>query len=183
MKIFYRNSRTFLLLIFIGFIGACAAKPVLDSDWPSALPPKAHYDRLYDMDISNHTVQTRDKYLYWVVKFYEGYNAIDGWQQISKNILNSVQPKNYRIVSAKLDYIGRLVSGEWAKLSPERVIVNKTVGVWSQAANQAALNNDIEPFIDNMLVDVEALFAKKLTHQEITLERYYQNNTDEIWLE
>ncbi len=162
-------------------LSACGSTPIRDEDWPTNMPSRAHYQLLYEQDKINQSVQSQDEYLYWVVKFYEGYNALRGWHQISLDVLQDVPAENYVMTAARLDYLGQMISGEWAKLSPERVIINRTVSAWRDAAYEAARRNELLQLITRMINDVEALFSGTLTHEAIRPERYYDNLGADDW--
>lgn len=80
-------------------------------------------------------------------------------------------------------YLGQLILGEWAKLSPKRVIFNRLVSVWSEAAREAAMHNEVEEFIEKMIMDVAVLFIGKLGPELICIERYYISVIENQWPE
>ena len=180
LKIFMLRINLVILLFCFALV-ACAPAIIKPDDWPRGIPPKSHYQQLYKLDNSNHELQTEEEYLKWVVIFFQGYNLIDGWQSITEQVLAKVSDDRYAIIASKMNYLGQLISGEWAKLSPQRVIVNRSVSVWSEAIKIAADRNEIEDYIDNVINDIDALFARKLDPDLIQLDRYYENTDDYFW--
>lgn len=163
-----------LVLACLVLLGGCAGMAQRASDWPEGLPARGHYERLYALDhVNQASGQTLAEYLLWVRRFYTGWGPQpDGWHATAAQILAEIDPTRYAVVHAELAMLGTLISGEWAKLSPARVIRNRTVAVWGEALAAASIEGEYEPLIDRVRADVLALLDGTLDPQAITRERY-----------
>ena len=174
-------NRLSIITFSVLLIAGCATKKVIQEQWPSGIPAKSHYQQLYILDKSNHSYQTEEEYLKWVVVFFKGFNLISGWHDITDEVLANLENERHVEVSKKMASLGNKISGEWAKLTPERVIFNHSVSAWSAATRIASERNELEILIDKITKDVNALFTGKLEPDLIRLERYYKDQAELSW--
>ena len=176
-------TRTLLALILL-LNAACATMPPTPEDWPAGIPPRDYFVRLYDDDAANQAAQSQAEYLRWVTRFYRGSTIYPrGWDDISADVLEEVQAQRYRVVGAKLSYLGQLIAGEWSKENKDRAIFSKTVSVWGDASYVAAERREIEQFIDTVIADVLALLGRDLAPEAIVMSRYYDVDEPEFEIE
>jgi len=160
---------------------ACSLSPKKFSDWPVDIPSQTHYEEIYKNDTDNQAVQTKTEYLGWVVHFYQGYSGISGWHEITEQVLASTEISRSNIIAEKMQQLGQAISSEWAKLSPNRVIVNRSVSVWSEVVKEASKRNEVEALIDTIAIDIDALFARKIKPDVIQFNRYYKKTATSEW--
>lgn len=153
---------------------ACTHMTARETAWPSDLPPLQYYEQLYQQDKANQRVQSRDKYLTWVVRFYKGWKLYqDGWQMTTRDIVASAEgeTKKQRLEN-KLDRLGKMISGEWAKNTEDRAIRSRELSIWGQALSESLDRGREEQFVDRVTKDVSALLAGEIEPTRITLNRY-----------
>ena len=167
----------YVLAAALSLLTACATQiPLLDAPWPDdpEMPGRAWFEARYAADTVNQQHQRPAEYLRWVVRFYYGWIAYpDGWVDITRRALELTGGSADGELARRMMLLGRRVAAEWAKESPERVIRNSTIAAWGEALSIAAERNGIEPIINRIAGDVDALFAGGLQHREITLARYF----------
>jgi len=163
-------------MFFTVLCAACARAPVDRVTWPEDLPPLNYYEREYQRDQSNQSVQSKEDYLKWVRRFYRGWNLYpDGWNDTIRDILLGVEDDNARErLRKKLARLGKLISAEWAKSSDDRAIRSRELSVWGQALLKAVNMNEEERLVDRVTGDVNALLARRLDPTEVSLTRYYE---------
>ena len=144
--------------------------------WPGDIPTLSHYQSLYSHDTANQKVQTQEDYLTWIVRFYKGWAGFArGWQDVSDELIASVENSRKDPVSKKLAVLGKEVSGEWAKKSDQRLIYTKTLSIWGNALSESIYHDNVEPVVDMISVDVDLMMSQKLQAESITLQRYFPN--------
>lgn len=164
----------FPALLIVILTAACVRAPVDRIAWPDDIPDLEYYERLYDQDLENQAVQSREKYLRWVVRFYQGWKLHqDGWHRTTRDVLHAIEdgPRKDRL-RVKMARLGQLISGEWAKNSESRRIRSRELSIWGQALLGYLDRGEEELFVDRVTRDVKALQAEKLDPQEIRLNRY-----------
>ncbi len=157
----------------------CTAAPTrsvttpAQDEWPRGAPPRAHYARLYEGDEANQRVQTKAEYYRWIVRFYEGWPMFPtGWRDTETQLLEGVDEEHYAIITAKLSYLGHLISGEWAKDNGVRRIHSSTLMVWGALLRDAHEDAGKERAIDHVTEDVLGLLSGTLSADAIDRERY-----------
>lgn len=169
-----RFSMTAGLLIATATVASCVRAPVERLEWPDGLPPIDHYERIYKMDAENRSVQTREQYLQWVVRFYKGWKLYqDGWHMTTRDVLHDMEDgAGKHRMREKLAHLGKLISGEWAKNSDSRRIRSRELSIWGQALVESMAGGGEEALIDRVTRDVEALVSGDLEPIEINHQRY-----------
>lgn len=156
-------------------LAACTRTPVKETfEWPGGLPPLGYYERVYEQDQDNRSVQTREEYLTWVVRFYKGWKLYqDGWEATTRDILLSIDHESARKrLNRKLARLGKLISAEWAKETDDRLIHSRELSIWGQVLLESINRSEEEKLVDEIGRDVKVLLAGRLDRTEINLERY-----------
>lgn len=161
-------------LLIVILAAACVRAPVDRIEWPDDIPDMGYYERLYNQDLQNQAVQSKQKYLTWVVRFYKGWKLHqDGWHNTTRDVLHGIEdgPRKERL-RRKMARLGKMISGEWAKHSESRRIRSRELSIWGQALVSYMDRGEEERFVDRVTRDVEALQAETLDPREIHLNRY-----------
>lgn len=163
-----------LAVMVMALLASCARTPPQHENWPQGLPPVDHYASLYRQDDANQAVQSRENYLQWVVRFYEGWKLYqDGWNQTTHDVLYGVADDERRQrLAQKMARLGKLLSGEWAKNSSGRRIRSRELSIWGEALLASMKRGDEEKLIDAVTHDAQALLAGRLESTDIMLKRY-----------
>jgi len=167
-----------LLLLFMMSMlcVACAGLSVKPTEWPEDLPPMDYYENAYEQDSRNQALQSREKYLTWVRRFYKGWDLYqDGWLVTTRDILLGIEDDAARQqVEEKLFELGKLLSAEWAKESPERAVQTRELSIWGQALLKSLDRQRQEKLVDHVTRDVNALLGGSLDRTDINLKRYLE---------
>jgi len=78
---------------------------------------------------------------YWFVKFQEGNFLIDGWQDISKAILEKTPETQYEQQKRLLAELGNKIGLEWCKANEIRAIDNDMLKDWGGQLKQTVKEN------------------------------------------
>ena len=168
------------VLLTLAALAGCTFTPVRQRDWPVDVPPLSHYETVYDNDSANQAIQTKDDYLTWVIRFYQGWEGYPrGWRDIRRNATAAIAADRRAAVDEKFARLGKFISGEWAKDVASRAIFTSTVAAWGDALAEAVERGEVDTLLDRVAEDVEALLSRKLDADSITLDRYYEPSTDD----
>jgi hypothetical protein len=162
-----------VLLLF--FLHACATPSTITTaaDWPSTLPDRLVFERAWTQDRANGMVQSEEEYLLWVRRFYEGFNTVPGWLEMSAQVQDRVDAETAAREAPKLVNLGMRISREWAKDNAVRSIDSAAVAAWRGALLEAMYQNDLPGFLNRLDADVSGLIAGRLEGDVISLQRYY----------
>ena len=164
----------------LAFHAGCTLAPVRQRDWPTDIPSLSHYEAVYANDSQNQAIQTKDEYLTWVIRFYQGWEGYPrGWRDIAREASATVAAAQRAKLEQKFMRLGKFVSSEWAKDSSSRVIFTRTIAAWGDALYEAAERGEVNALLDRVGSDVEALLSHKLDADSITLDRYYELSPDD----
>jgi hypothetical protein len=130
------------------------------------------------MDAANQEIQSEDEYLLWVQRFYEGFNTVPGWFDLTRQVLARVPAAEQAAVSAQLAALGVTIGGEWAKDNSVRRIDTSTVATWRDALQEALSRMELNAYLMRLNDDIAGLLAGTLTSDDITFERYYVDEFD-----
>lgn len=174
---------TYLILILLT-LSACTSHQVSENAWPQELPPRDYFLGVYQADETNKALQTEDEYFTWILRFYNGWELYRrGWIKMTNELMEQIQdPAQAKEAKIKVDRIGRLVSGEWAKKSDTRTIYLRHVAVWGNALLESLDRHEALPLIDRINKDVDDLLAHRINVDVITAERYYPRDSDDPFL-
>jgi hypothetical protein len=179
-------TRFMAVLILASSLFACSSnKIVRQADaWPSEMPSRAYFLKIYEADEANKKIQTQEEYLTWIVRFYSGWELYRrGWIKMTNELVAQVEdPNQIKEIRYKVNRIGRLVSGEWAKKADTRTIYLRHVSIWGNALLESLDRNDALPLINRVNQDVDDLLAHRIKADIITAERYFPVNEDDPFL-
>lgn len=180
---FFRFIAT--LLLVSGLFACSSNKIVKQADaWPSEMPSRAYFLTVYDADDANKKIQTKEEYLTWIVRFYNGWELYRrGWIKMTNELVAQVEdPSQVNEIRYKVERIGRLVSGEWAKKTDTRTIYLRHVSIWGNALLESLDRNEALPLIDRVNKDVDDLLAHRISADVISAERYFPADEDDPFL-
>jgi hypothetical protein len=179
-------TRLMAALILASSLFACSSnKIVRQTDaWPSEMPSRAYFLKIYEADEANKKIQTKEEYLTWIVRFYSGWELYRrGWIKMTNELVAQVEdPSQVKEIRYKINRIGRLVSGEWAKKADTRTIYLRHVSIWGNALLESLDRNEALPLIDRVNQDVDDLLAHRIKADVITAERYFPVDEDDPFL-
>jgi hypothetical protein len=179
-------TRLLALLILVSSLFACSSTKVArQADaWPNAMPSRAYFLKVYEADETNKKIQTQEEYLTWIVRFYSGWELYRrGWIKMTDELVAQVDdPAQVKEIRHKVDRIGRLVSGEWAKKSDTRTIYLRHVSIWGNALLESLDRDEALPLINRVNQDVDDLLAHRIKAEVITAERYFPADEDDPFL-
>ena len=163
------------ILTLIIFLGSCVNTP---TPWPATLPPVSSFQDTWRADAANREVQNEEEYLLWVQRFYEGFNTVPGWFDMTREVLARVPAAEQAIAGEQLAVLGVKISGEWAKDNSVRRIDTGTVAAWRDALLESLSRMELTSYLVLLSQDLSALLAGQLTTDDITFERYYTDEFD-----
>lgn len=179
-------TRWMAILILASSLFACSSnKIVRQADaWPSDMPSRAYFLKIYETDEANKKIQTKEEYLTWIVRFYSGWELYRrGWIKMTDELVAQVDdPGQVKEIRYKVDRIGRLVSGEWAKKSDTRTIYLRHVSIWGNALLESLDRNEALPLVNRVNQDVDDLLAHRIRADIITAERYFPADENDPFL-
>lgn len=169
-----RLIRVFLLSLLL--TGCVSVRDNTDS-WPTDLPPQAYFNDYYETSDENRSVQTREAYLKWVGRFYEGWVLYaQGWNWLSEKVMSEMDDVQARDrVRVKMAELGRMIGAEWAQDGDYRVINTSNLLVWGDAVKESVELGKEEWLADQVLADVGLLLQGGLVSKSIKLSRYFDN--------
>lgn len=176
--------RLLALIALASTLLACSTQRVAQENWPDAMPSRAYFVKMYEADQLNQKVQTQEEYLTWIVRFYNGWELYRrGWIKMTDELVAQVEdPKQVNEIRYKIDRIGRLVSGEWAKKADTRTIYLRHVSIWGNALLESLDRDQALPLINRVNQDVDDLLAHKINPDVITADRYFAADEDDPFL-
>ena len=164
-----------LVLVLLFTLPGCAVFSAKQPLWPAELKHQTYFLQLYQQDPGNAKIQNLDQYLAWVISFYQGTELYPkGWNSISADLMYKLpDPALASEVQNKLERIGLLIAGEWAKSNQTRLITTRHVAIWGNALQKSAEQGGMPELLDRVTIDVEDLLARRLTAEAITEDRFY----------
>ena len=177
-------SLNFFIILVVSLLSACTSNRISEEQWPKDIPPRAYFLNVYQADSVNKKIQTEEEYFTWILRFYNGWELYRrGWIKMTDELMEQIHnPQQAQEVRYKIDRIGRLVSGEWAKKSDTRTIYLRHVAVWGNALLESLDRNEALPLINRINGDVDDLLAHRISVDVITAERYYPRDEDDPFL-
>ena len=174
------------ILILVAGLFACSTNKVVHQvdAWPNEMPSRAYFLNIYEADETNKKIQTQEEYLTWIVRFYSGWELYRrGWIKMTDELVAQVDDRTQvKEIRYKIDRIGRLVSGEWAKKSDTRTIYLRHVSIWGNALLESLDRDEALPLINRVNQDVDDLLAHRINADIITAERYFPADKDDPFL-
>ena len=107
------QTRIAIFLLLSASLTGCMSTPPTAQTWPATIPPIEHYEALYENDQANQRVQSRQEYLTWIVRCYEGWElSRRGWQQITQSVIEAVESEaDKQAVRRIMASLGKKISG------------------------------------------------------------------------
>lgn len=179
-------TRLMAVLILVSSLFACTSNKIVRQadSWPSDMPSRAYFLNIYEADETNKKLQTKEEYLTWIVRFYSGWELYRrGWIKMTNELVAQVEdPNQVKEIRYKVDRIGRLVSGEWAKKADTRTIYLRHVSIWGNALLESLDRNEALPLVNRVNQDVDDLLAHRIEADIITAERYFPVDEEDPFL-
>ena len=150
----------------------CIAPHYRENEWPSGMPAKSYYTDIFERDAENAKQQTREAYLSWAIRFYEGYSIYGGWKKTSARLLAYVSEEWRSVMAARMAYWGQLVSGEWAKHNRVRRISAKSLSLWMGVLKRSKKEALLSKAVDAFLVDTLSILDGSMEPSDVTSDRY-----------
>ncbi len=183
MKLIFPNSVLLLICVALGLLVGCVGPRQASENWPESLPPLSFFKDVYYADEKNQPQQTLNKYLRWVRNFYEGFELYgQGWNDFVPDVLAEIEdPQKRAEVERQLYYLGRDISGEWAKYDEKRVIHTRHLSVWGNAMRTAMAEGEILGVVNRVEQDVEVLLNRTLPPEQINADRYHEQDENDAF--
>jgi len=164
-----------LIFLAIGWFCGCSAAVVRQSAWPETLPPQTGFTERYEQDRQTAELQSREQYLTWVERFYQGWDMYpNGWSQISRDLAVKIADPSAKMkVETKLRHLGIVIAAEWAKDNTVRRITTRHVAIWGNALRKSAEPAEILEIVDLVLDDVDNLLNHRMAADTIAENRFY----------
>ena len=160
------------LVLFVLF--GCSSSPKVADDWPAEIPSRDLFIQVYESDASNQEVQTREDFLVWVKRFYQGWVVYDhGWLKISQDLLEKLPMDQRPVASNRIAEIGLEIAPDWAKEMKDRYIFTNMVAVWGEGLLEALNRGKVFQYMDLVEQDLQLLEQRKITRQDISIQRYF----------
>lgn len=172
------------LALFTLILSACTSNQVTEERWPQDMPPRAYFLQVYQADAKNQKIQSEEEYFTWIIRFYKGWELYGrGWLKMTDELMAEVKDSDQsEEIHYKINRIGKLVSGEWAKKSDTRTIYLSHVSVWGNALLESLDRKEALPLINRINQDVDDLLAHRISVDVITAERYYPQDENDPFL-
>lgn len=176
--------RMLALIALTSTLFACGTHRATQDTWPEGMPSRAYFVKVYEADKINKQIQTKDEYLTWILRFYNGWELYRrGWIKMTNELVEQVEdPQQVTEIRYKINRIGRLVSGEWAKKSDTRTIYLRHVSIWGNALLESLDRDQALPLINQVNQDVDDLLAHRIKPEVITADRYFSADEDDPFL-
>jgi hypothetical protein len=156
-------------------MSGCAVFSAKEPLWPAGLKHQDYFLHVYQQDAGNAKLQNLDQYLGWVINFYQGTEFYPrGWSRICADLVHKhPDPVSASEVHNKLEHLGLMIAGEWAKNNQTRLITSRHVAIWGNALLKSAEQGEALVLLGKVTIDVEDLLAKRLAADAITEDRFY----------
>jgi len=170
-----RLSRIAPGLVFFVLFG-CSSSPKVVDDWPAEVPPKDLFIQSYENDADNQEVQSREDYLVWIKRFYQGWVVYShGWLKVSQDILEELPMDQREEARSQIAEIGLEIAREWAKEKQDRYIFTNMVAVWGEGLLEALNRGEIFQYMELVEQDLESLKQRNIVREDISIQRYFPN--------
>lgn len=157
-------------IILLLMLGACTT--VTPENWPASAPPHQHFVEAYRSDEANQAHQSRDEYLTWVRRFYEGRPGVLGWNDITDSVIQDMDGQQRSAVDDLGFRLGRRIATEWAKDNDVRRIDTAMLSLWGSIMVTAESPDTRLEAMRAIDRDTRALLEGDLSATQITEERY-----------
>ncbi len=170
------NKYPLLFLCVFFFLNSCAS--FNSENWPEELPAKQIFTEAYRSDAENQSYHTEDEYLFWIDRFYNGFNLVPGWLGITSGILERVESSQRENIESQMESLGQRIGKEWARNNTIRLINTRSASVWRDALLESLNQGELHDYLDILNQDVDDILSGQLDNDEIYFERYYIDEFD-----
>ena len=150
---------------------ACATT-VNPENWPARAPDWQRFADAYERDAENRAHQTRDEYLLWIRRFYEGRPGVVGWLDTTEILMEDLAPAQQPLVRDTARQLGQRIAAEWARDNAVRRIDTAMLSLWGSIMVASPTPEDRVAAMRAIDRDTRALLSGDLNAQQITEERY-----------
>ena len=167
-------SARFLTVITLLLLAGCAT--IDDIEWPAGAYPRDYFETVFMEDEMAQMYHTRDDYLLWVTRFYNGYSLTPGWLNLQGQVLDRLDDPESAYaaqVMERLYHLGGRIGSEWAKTNEVRLLNTRNAAVWRDALIESISQDDLDNYITRVENDVESILMGELDEEAIHFERYY----------
>lgn len=172
------TEKAFALLAAIFLLAGCAAR-LDDITWPAGAYPRDYFEAAYLEDEMAQEYQSREDYLLWITRFYNGYSIAPGWLTLTAEVMERLEgqdPQWREEVNERLYHLGGRIGSEWAKPNEVRMLDTRNAAVWRDALIESISQGDLDDYITRVENDVESLLMGELDKEDIQFERYYEDD-------
>ncbi|MDT8429611.1 MAG: hypothetical protein RQ757_12710 [Pseudomonadales bacterium] len=162
-------SRIALALLLCSLLQGC----INLNKWPADIPERALFNAAYEQDIENQQVQSRDEYLTWVLRFYAGWGPMAmGWNDMTLAVMDGLEGELYQEAESKRDFLGLLISAEWAKDNNVRKINTAMLSLWGAVMISVPDATQRIAALDLLIADAQDLLDGELFADQVNDQRY-----------
>jgi hypothetical protein len=158
--------------VLASIAGGCFVPYYKKGEWPEGLPHESYYRALYAADDFNRKHQSADEYFDWVLRFYQGYQVIPGWQAQERTLAKILTDEEFAVLAPQLSYLAQIASGEWAKSNEARLIDNDMLQLLGGVLRKAAKDRRAGEALDRLTRDLQSMLDGSLDPDDVTAERY-----------
>jgi hypothetical protein len=158
--------------VFASFLTGCFAPIYKVGEWPEGLPQESFYRTIYSADEFNRRHQTEEEYFAWVLRFYQGYQIIPGWQTQERTLAKILTDEEFTVLAPQLSYLAQIASGEWAKSNEARRVDNDMLQLLGGVLRKAAKEHRAGEALDRITRDLQSVLDGSLAPDDVTAERY-----------
>lgn len=179
-----RICRPLVLMLLCSLLAACATAPGSQhADWPAQIPPRAFFAQVYAADEALQGRQSREEYLTWVVRFYQGTALYPrGWSDlVAEQVAAETDADTAMRRKTQLQRLGRDIAAEWAKDNALRRVDTRHLVIWGEAARRAIREGNVEQTLSSIEQDLEQLMNGMLEADAITAARYHEPDPDDVF--
>lgn len=168
-------TRISAVLAFLVVLSGCVTD-IESVHWPEDTYPRDYFESIFQEDELLLQYQTEEDYLLWVLRFYEGNSIAPGWLNLTEQVKARLDEPYRSEVALRLYHLGGRIGSEWAKDNAVRVLDTRNAAVWRDALIEALSQNDLDNYMSRVEQDVESMFTGELEREDITFERYYEDD-------
>lgn len=168
----YWRIATIVLMAFA--VSACQSLNE-ETNWPEDVPDKERFLQAYHADTENQQEQTRQQYLNWIIRFYQGGDLMStGWNDLTPAVLMGMSGETLQAAQTASHQLGVAISSEWAKDNRVRKIDTSMLSLWGTVMLSIEEPPERLLALRRIGEDVDAIMRGELAAEQISDERYMQ---------
>ena len=105
MKYHSMSLRSFIVFPLLLWLGGCATE-IDELVWPEMAYPRDYFEAAYEEDDLAQQYQTREDYLLWVTRFYNGFSIAPGWISLTEQVKERLDEPYRSEVALRLYHLG-----------------------------------------------------------------------------